>query len=184
MSAIEAAQRLHTAYVGDYGVKTAFYRFINECLPHADRSLLLESIRITRTWNGGRREKLNDERKRRFLFQIRNDFTHRGKPTADFASVMGGPVVSIRDGKTHWWGARVGVQKKSDGEIEYALARWPIVLFEVVSPVIGLHFDDVPFQVQVRIEDVSPAVWVEGVQYAELENPSQFVQLARKKAVR
>jgi len=165
----EITKLLHSAYLSEYGVKTAFYRFIDDGLSNADRTALLDSVRITRT-RPGSQEKLGDEHKKKFLYAIRNTFTHSGLPTAELHSVMGGQIARICKGKLSWLGSRINAEKKSDGEIEYALAKWPIVLFEILANTMGLDCSDVPYQFQVWFDNYpDPSVWVEGLQYGDLQ---------------
>jgi len=76
----QAAQRLHEFYSNIYGVKSSFYRFINEILPKKFRTKLLDSIKIEKSSLPPDIKQIppgTDNEKLKFLFTTRNKYTHK-----------------------------------------------------------------------------------------------------------
>jgi hypothetical protein len=69
----------HGQYISKYGSRRAFYRFVNDVLPPALSAELLFSVAIRRIDIAANREvdriKAKD-RKLKFLYEVRNSFTH------------------------------------------------------------------------------------------------------------
>jgi hypothetical protein len=74
----EIAIAFHDTYNKIYGVRSSFYRFIHDVIPHELREELLDSIRIDITDlppNSGDIRTESEYAKEMFLFQLRNDYT-------------------------------------------------------------------------------------------------------------
>jgi hypothetical protein len=76
------ALHLHEAYTARYGVRVAFLRFIREVLAPDDRRALLDSLSFHRSSNPPELTAfgdLDDDGKEKYLFEIRNSYTHRAQ---------------------------------------------------------------------------------------------------------
>ena len=87
---------IHEEYLSIYGVKRSFFKFMREIISNQDREKLFNSIKgqksITKTkYNPdgtttlgiGIQIELTDNQKEKFLFDIRNSFTHNGISIGD-----------------------------------------------------------------------------------------------------
>jgi hypothetical protein len=107
----DVAALMYTAYQQRYGVKQAFFRFVNEVLPAAARAELLASIHIHNLNNPpalGDRPYGDAAKKTAFLFQIRNDYTHRGHyvPAVGesyFPEVQEGSLGYVQEVQADFW---------------------------------------------------------------------------------
>jgi len=63
-------------YQNIYGVKKSFFKFINEILPNTTKTELLDRIRIAEMKGISVQKYKDDEAKKKYLYQIRNDYTH------------------------------------------------------------------------------------------------------------
>ena len=147
---IDSVQKIHRGYLDAYGTKVSFYRFINEVLPEEMREQLLYSVRIRRIDSNKNREienvELTDE-KIKFLFTIRNYYTHKAKNTG---SPAGGvfanwtdPVIIDGVPKKGW--ETIHYKYKAGERIEFSVRDWPDVLFRAVNigiQVIEGHVND------------------------------------------
>lgn len=137
-----------------YGVKNSFYKFIREILSEDNRQKLLDSIRTSKqitpriikptgTTIGTVREiKLPVEIKEKFLFEIRNSFTHKGisigNPAGGIFDVEK-PIFWPND-STPKWGFS-GIHKKTiNGDIiSFSVKKWPFVLIEIIEDTINSY---------------------------------------------
>ena len=82
---VEIAAQLHREYLRLYGASLAFKHFLNDVLPDSARRFLFDSIRIEKfpyasSASGEVRVSLgSDAEKAKLLYQVRNEFTHRGE---------------------------------------------------------------------------------------------------------
>ncbi|MCH8013078.1 MAG: hypothetical protein IIA61_14225 [Candidatus Marinimicrobia bacterium] len=79
---IEMADLYYNTYTGIYGVKNSFHRFILEVIPNKYRTKLLNSIKIEKQNNPpelGQVISGTDNDKIKYLFDLRNEFTHKAK---------------------------------------------------------------------------------------------------------
>jgi hypothetical protein len=79
---VESAKALYQGYLKQYGVKNSFFRFLNEVLPASYRVALLESLTIMDTPQiplTGNNHEASDDEKLRYLFDLRNAYTHRAE---------------------------------------------------------------------------------------------------------
>jgi hypothetical protein len=77
-SPVEQSKQLYQAWSERYGVRNSFYRFINEVLPPEALERLLSSIEYLILSNPPeiRQQMGDDDKKKRWLFDVRNRFTH------------------------------------------------------------------------------------------------------------
>ncbi len=135
---IESVKKIHRAYLDAYSTKVSFYRFINEVLPEKTREQLLYSVRIRRIDSNknceiGKVE--SSDKKIKFLFTIRNSYTHKAKNTG---SPAGGvfanwtdPVIIDGVPKRGW--EPIHYEHKAGERIEFSVRDWPGVLLQAVE---------------------------------------------------
>lgn len=130
---IEFSKNLFEEYQNIYGVGKSFYRFINEILPEENRKQLLDSIRITNNpmppLNGVTTEDNSDIKKARYLYQLRNNYTHKSKvlygvPFLDNAGIHF-PFPDLFTLRQQIFGDKVW--------ISYFTCDWPNVLAHIVK---------------------------------------------------
>lgn len=135
---IEAAGLLHRSYLNSYGAKQSFFRFIQTVIPEAMREQLLFSVMIRHIdpeKNIEIRKDESPESKIKFLFWIRNSYTHQ-------ASNTGSPSAGVFPNWNNWL-VIDGVPKKGyepikfekriDDRIDYCVRDWPDVLIRTVN---------------------------------------------------
>ena len=83
---MQGAIALHRAYLDEYGTTQGFFRFIDEGLSPESRAALLYSVKVWRLDTGD--EVQEDVLKKRFLFALRNAFTHYGQTHGSHARAM------------------------------------------------------------------------------------------------
>lgn len=88
--AIAEARTLYAHYVSLYGVRSSFYRFLQEVLPPEVHRELLDTIEIVKLRNPPDLKELTvgDKEKEKYLFRRRNDYTHK----ADYKPPAGEPL--------------------------------------------------------------------------------------------
>ena len=139
---------VYNQYNRIYGVKSSFYKFIRDIISQKDRQKLFESIRTSKqitpqilnkkstTVATGRRIEVKTETKEKFLFEIRNSFTHKGISIGN----AGGGI--FEDDKPFFipgddyptWGFTGIHKKKMNGDlITFSVQRWPFVLTEIIE---------------------------------------------------
>ena len=106
-SPVEATKEMHLAYTGLYGVRKSFFRFLDEVIPQSVLDDLLFSVkvrRIDRERNVEIAVLEAPEKKKAFLFKIRNNYTHRaieaGSPSGAVSPELDEPIVI--DGVKKW----------------------------------------------------------------------------------
>lgn len=110
-SPIEQSKQLYEAWAERYGVRNSFYRFMNEVLPPDALVRLLASIEYLILSNPPDlidQQNGDDEKKKRWLFEVRNRFTHSAQINRGYhADVFGKPRPSqerkqTRFGRQSW----------------------------------------------------------------------------------
>jgi hypothetical protein len=134
---IEVASIIHREYLAFHGTKVSFFRFIDEIIPAPARAALLYSIRIRRI-----DPKLNkeievvesDSAKKKFLFTVRNMYTHKAVNTGSAGGGVwpgfGGPIVIDGVARQGW--IPIHWEHKANLRIEYSVRDWPNVLRETI----------------------------------------------------
>jgi len=82
------SKRLYQGYQGLFGVKNSFFRFISEVLPEENRKELFNSIKIHTNSMPPSIETISEDGseadKEKFLFSLRNNYTHKAKVVHGF----------------------------------------------------------------------------------------------------
>lgn len=135
---IDSMQKIHRGYLDIHGTKTSFYRFINEVLPNEMREELLHSIRICRIDSSENREiRIVDssDKKIRFLFAIRNLYTHKlkntGSPAGGVFENWTDPIIIDGVPKKGW--EPIYYEHKAIERVEFGVRDWPDVLLRAVN---------------------------------------------------
>lgn len=127
---------IYNKYNKTYGTTKSFKNFINSLITNEDRKKLLESIRIRKILDGIEQPyEPSDNKKINFLFEIRNSFTHTGKP---YASPAGGVFEDDGagteiDGVIKYGYRSIHCKEKGDIKYEYTVRKWPQLLIEIVE---------------------------------------------------
>jgi hypothetical protein len=134
---LEAIKLVQREYNALYGAKNAFYRFIDR-LPAALRAELYYSVRIRQIDIAKNIEVAvveSEEPKRKFLYDVRNAFTHRaenaGSPAGGVFPSWNEPVVLDGVPKRGW--VPIRWEEKQGFRFEYCVRDWPNVLVRVVQ---------------------------------------------------
>ncbi|MDO6759610.1 hypothetical protein Q4566_05300 [Tamlana sp. 2_MG-2023] len=135
-----------------YGVKSSFYKFIQEVLSQENKQKLFDSIKTSiqltprivkptgTTLATGREIKLPIERKEKFLFNIRNSFTHKGVSIADPAGGIFDnekPSLWPPDWKPKWGFSGIHKETINGDLITFSVRRWPFILIEIIEDTIN-----------------------------------------------
>jgi hypothetical protein len=135
---IKTAALIHREYLEAYGAKTSFYRFIDVVIPASKRAQLLYSVRIRRI-DPIRNKELevveNDDAKKKWLYEIRNSYTHRAVNTGSPGGrVFKGPVPLLdKEGNALYGWMPIQWQDQANVRIEYGVRCWPAVLKDTVA---------------------------------------------------
>jgi len=140
---------IYDDYQNVYGVKRSFFKFIREIISQNDREKLFNSIkgqkRITEpkynpdgttTLGTGIQFILNEDQKERFLFDIRNSFTHKGFSIGDAASGIfknEEPILLPDREEPIWLFHGIHSQQIGKDYITFQVQRWPFVLLEIIE---------------------------------------------------
>jgi len=146
---------IYEEYQNIYGVKRSFFKFIREIVSHEDREKLFNSIkgqkRITETkynpdgtttLGTGINFVLNEDQKERFLYDIRNSFTHKGLSIGDAASgifMNEEPIMLPDRNEPVWLFYGIHSQKIGNDYITFQVQRWPFVLLEIIENTIQIE---------------------------------------------
>lgn len=135
---MKAVRKVHREYLDVYGIKKSFFRFINEVIPTKTRTALFYSVRIRKIdskQNLEIEQVESEEDKAKFLFAVRNLFTHRainvGSPAGGVFVNFGDPI--LIDGKLKQGWHPIYWEEKPGLRIEYSVRDWPTVLKKTVS---------------------------------------------------
>ena len=96
---VDICKEMLNVYTKRYGVRTSFYRFMDLRISASVKAELLYSVRIRKIDRELNREieVVNDEaKKKQFLYELRNSFTHKG---VVMGNVIGGIIDQI--GRAH-----------------------------------------------------------------------------------
>lgn len=149
---IDLIKLVHSEYSEIYGVKNSFYKFIREIISKENQQKLFDSIATSIeispdiiTKDGvrssmGKSIILEKTHKEKFLFEIRNSFTHKGISIGinmtglhDFDK----PIPYPPDWNPKWLFNPI-LKKKINGDtIWFKVRRWPFVLIEIVEDTIN-----------------------------------------------
>ncbi|MEA5550176.1 hypothetical protein VB713_04130 [Anabaena cylindrica UHCC 0172] len=131
---IEATQKIYTFYQNKYGVKQSFYRFIDEILDNKERDRLLSSVQIEKRDENSSSVIIDDPAKKKlFLYNSRNIFTHQAELTGNAGGGILPKMIFIRNGKLLSYFECV----RKQNSYFYSIKRWPFELFEIISNAIG-----------------------------------------------
>jgi hypothetical protein len=131
---IDAALALYSAYNDKYGVRRAFFRFLNDVLPPDERSALASSMKlIIQKWgrNASKSELHDDKKKELFLWNVRNAYTHRARAVWGVAP----PFNRAEDGFVFYGTDYCGSSKSKDLWVR----DWPSALRRAVCAGLGSY---------------------------------------------
>ena len=145
---IEATQKIYTFYQNKYGVKQSFYRFIDEILDNKERDRLLSSVQIEKRDENSSSVIIDDPAKKKlFLYNSRNIFTHQAELTGNAGGGLFPKMIFIRNGKLL---STFECVRKQDSYF-YSIKRWPFELFEIISNAIGETINIYDFDAECKI---------------------------------
>jgi hypothetical protein len=107
-SLVDHSKQLYDAWADRYGVRNSFYRFMNEVLPPDALERLLASIRYSILSNPPeliRKHEGDDDKKKKWLFDIRNRFTHSARVNKGYHPEIFGELGPIQAQKQARFGA-------------------------------------------------------------------------------
>ncbi len=135
-----------------YSVKNSFYCFMRERITIANKDKLINSIhfstneKIINHADGTPMYSQNieiipgTEEKEKFLFKIRNNFTHQGISNSD---ILGGMIPwvdlnksTIVSGKEVWPLVTTDFYSIGDKNFPFSVERWPYILIEIIEDAI------------------------------------------------
>lgn len=143
--------KIHNEYQKIYGMKNSFYRFVTEIINEKNRNKLFESIRASieitpeiishnnKSVPTGKDYALTNEMKARFLFEIRNSFTHKGISSGNgLPGLYNLDAPLFYDEKYSYDNAFMFIYKKKSGteNIYYRVRQWPYCLIEIIEDTI------------------------------------------------
>jgi hypothetical protein len=107
-SLIEQSKQLYEAWSKQYGVRNSFYRFMDEVLPPDALQRLLAGIEYLILSNPPTITQQNgdDDKKKRWLFEVRNRSTHSAQVNKGFHPERFGPMPLARQSKQYRFGSR------------------------------------------------------------------------------
>jgi hypothetical protein len=145
---VKDISQIHQEYNKIYGVKNSFFSFVKNVITEENRIKLFNSIRNTERVSEhkfnedgtqsppvGKRIELDNELKLKFLFQLRNSFTHKG--IAYGTSI--GAVFDINkaheftNGKPSHYLYDIHTEKLNGKIITWKVHRWPFILSEIIN---------------------------------------------------
>ncbi len=133
---IEFSKHLFQSYQNIYGTKNSFYRFIREILPSENRKKLFDSIKIHTSSMppsiGTISEDGTDAVKEKFLYELRNNYTHKAKVVHGFDTKA---IFGNQNEFSMAFTLRFQ-EFKERTSITYMTSNWPMVLEHIVK--IGL----------------------------------------------
>ncbi|HET6942755.1 MAG TPA: hypothetical protein VFH89_11390 [Sphingomicrobium sp.] len=127
---IKIAKELYEQWLDKYGTKRSFYRFVNETLDSGQRQKLFDSVDIKKyplppapgALSKGSRIETTDKERLRFLYKLRNSFTHEARGTP---GKYPGPDRKLWTG--HGQAVENGLFK------DFGTINWPDVLVDCVT---------------------------------------------------
>lgn len=167
---IEITQEVYAAYQKLYGVKTSFYQFIDKVLTPELRERLLLSVSIEKKIENGRSVFINDpNKKKNFLYDSRNSFTHGLIPTGSNVRGLWPEPIIVENNKLMWGYNHVRTEKN----YSYSVRRWPFELFEIISKTIGQEIEIYDFNLECSLI-FEPEAYSCNVQFSELRYPGKL----------
>lgn len=131
-----------------YGVKSSFYRFLNEIISKENKEKLMKSVWVFKInepdengWTGaGVLYHPGNEAKEKFLFEVRNSFTHKGISYSDSIANSIDPnltkakqlLLDRQDGRL----ANSVIKKENLNYYQYCTSKWPFLLLEIIEETI------------------------------------------------
>lgn len=168
---VEAASQLSKAHQSLYGIRRSFVRFIDEKLSESARCALLGSICLVRDGV----EVDDPDAKKKFLYGLRNAFTHEAKARGQPARVFAPQHVTLRP-----TGLDFGcVEIDRDKKYTYGVRRWPWTLFETIAGFVGEPIPDFRAYFRVIADVDSTAVIMNRLSWAQLQDPQMLMDVAR-----
>jgi hypothetical protein len=174
---IEATKKIYDFYQDKYGVKKSFYRFINEVLDQEAQERLLSSVKIEHINKDSKSVIIdNPNKKKSFLYDSRNLFTHQAILTGSPAGGLFPEIIMIKDEKILWGYEQVRI----NNTFNYSVRRWPFELFEIISDVIGQPTDIYDFDVECMVHfflDSMPVI--KNVKLKDLKDINRVIKFAK-----
>lgn len=144
---VQYINEIQKQYNKRYGVKNSFYSFVNEVLSNENRLKLFDSISNMEIVSelkvyedgshsppSGKGIEINNELKLKFLFQLRNSFTHKGIVYGtDIGAVFDLNSHEVIDDKEFYFSYQIHKEKLKGKEITWSVKRWPYVLSEMIE---------------------------------------------------
>lgn len=177
---LDVTSRLVDCYNRRFGVTKGFFRFIDETLTPEARETLLQSIAFAK------RPAIEDAdevllKKKRFLYDLRNQFTHGAVAPTTVSRMEDGSRVEIAQviGDSHITKKPYRlVSGRVDREGAYLVADWPYVLYATVAGVVGEPVPEFESMHTVMVTFASgDTATVAGVPRHEFLDPKRRAQL-------
>ncbi len=131
-----------------YSVKSSFYRFMNETVSKENKEKLMKSVRVFKInepgengWTGaGELYDPGNEAKEKFLFEVRNSFTHKGISCTDPQPRYIDPNLTkaeqlLLDRQDNFLANSV-IKKENLNYYQYCTSKWPYLLLEIIEETI------------------------------------------------
>ena len=148
-------------------------RFISE-LPTARRDELLYSVQVQPAPSD---VSVYEKQKIDFLYDTRNQFTHRAEARGSLGRVFSPYLALLEDGKLKF--GYTPIARDKGGTITYGVRRWPFVLYEIVAGHIGEPLPDFSVACTVIVTTKSGVDCVmHNRRYRELADPAYLQELA------
>ncbi|MBI5213832.1 MAG: hypothetical protein HY957_10775 [Nitrospirae bacterium] len=128
VSAIEITKEIYSYYNKEYSVRTSFNNFIDNMLPTDIKKELLGSIRLIKKTELKNGEESTPEENQKFLFKLRNDFTHKGTSIRGFYHNLY-DALPIYSRRNHW----VTCPGTFGKYFNVSLKNWPFILEHAVK---------------------------------------------------
>jgi hypothetical protein len=84
------------------------------------------------TITGAREFKISDEKKLKFLYGLRNSFTHKGIPITNGEMGLFDDIMKIVDEKVHGY-RKIHEEKVNNKVFFYSVSNWPTILVDIVK---------------------------------------------------
>jgi hypothetical protein len=169
---VEIAKVMYAEYQKIYGVKTSFYRFIDEILTEEAREQLLLSVRIEQKEEGS--VFIDDAIKKKvFLYESRNLFPHHLIPTGSPARGVWPELMMFKNNQLMW--GYIHVRTKND--YFYSVRRWPFELFEIISKVIGQYLEIYDFNLECRVFLNDRQTVIENIKFSDLKHLEKLSEI-------
>jgi hypothetical protein len=146
----EIATAFYDTYNKIYGVRNSFYRFLHQVLPQELREELLGSIRIDITDlppNSGKIRTENENAKEKFLFQLRNDYTHKAQFIPGLTNDLW-PEEARAKAQDAWEVSQQFIEQSS-WKCVY-IRNWPEILEKVVKVGLAMYIQKIITSAQSR----------------------------------